>query len=319
MPALPRFSVIIATYNCAHFLIETLESVAAQSLRDLEIIVVDDGSTDDTQARLRPWKDRLRSVEQPNRGVAAAWNAGIRVARGEILAFLGADDHWEPETLERVAEAFDAHPDVGFVALTARTMDVSGRLDGRISGKRTKGRFYSTCSLLWGDSGGASFFFVRRAVMERVGLYDESLRSAEDCDLLLRLSFATRMMNLAEPLIRHREHAASLSQDRRTNARCWIRVLEKLARERPEFVARHRWTWHRALGKEQLRLGRETLAHGDPGAATWREARGWLARSIRTFPFFPRAFVYWGWSVIAPSTFRSWRRREVSRRLARSG
>jgi hypothetical protein len=132
------------------------------------------------------------------------------------------------------------------------------------------------------------------------------------------MSFETKMMSLEEPLLRYRVHPGSLSRDGRLNARCWMRILDKLEEERPGWVRDHPWAIRRARGKALLRLGRETLAHGDPGRATWREARSLLGRSIGTYPFFIRAWVYWVWSAVAPSTYHSWRRREQERRLARS-
>lgn len=313
----PRFSVVIATYNNGRYLHETLDSVLAQRYRDFEIVVIDDGSTDDTSEVIKPYLERVRYHRKDNGGAATAWNAGIRRARGDYISLLAGDDHWEPYTLERVAAAFDAHPDVGFVAVNARVMDSRGQLTGAVYGKKSAGRFYTTRSLLWGDPGGASWFTVKREVLDRVGLHDETLRSTEDNDLLLRISFATRMMNIEEPLMRYRVHGASLSRDQRLNAECWLVVLDKLEREHPEFVREHPWVFRRTRAKELMRLGRETMAHGEPGPETWRDSRRLLVRSIRTFPFFRRAYLYLLWSVIAPSTLRGWRRREESRRLAR--
>ena len=314
----PLFSAIIVTYNCGPWISGAVDSILAQTIDDLEIVVVDDGSTDDTAQVLEPYLDRIRYIRQENQGVAAARNTGVRESCGRIPVFLDADDAWEPTALEKVAAAFEAQPEVGYVSFTARAMDVDGNLTSRIIGKKSPGPFYNTKDLLGRDSGRASWFAVRREVKERVGPYDEVLRSAEDCDIALRLSFETRMMNLQEPLLRYRVRPGSLSRDGRLNARCWIRILEKLAKDRPEFVRDNGWAYRRALGKALLRLGRETLAHGERNPATWKEARSLLARSIRAYPPFVRAWIYWLWSVIAPSTYGYWRRREEKRRLARS-
>src|SRR5271165_4544868 len=96
----PLVSAIIATYNRAYIVHEAIESILAQSYKNIEIIVVDDGSTDDTQEKLRRFGDRIRLLHQPNAGPAAAWNAGIRAARGEIICFLGSDDVWLPTFVE---------------------------------------------------------------------------------------------------------------------------------------------------------------------------------------------------------------------------
>ena len=314
----PSFSVVIPSYNRAGYLPAALDSVFAQKHSDFEVIVVDDGSTDDTRQALEPYMDRICYLYQENRGSAAARNRGIREARGRWIAFLDSDDMWEPETLERIATAFRENPDVGLVALTAREIDENERITGRVHGKNTAGPCYTTKSLLWGDSGSASWFSVRREILDAVGPYDESLLSAEECDILLRISFHTRMMNLPEPLMRFRAHSTSLSQDRRTNARCWIRILEKLEERNPEWVQRNRRIYRRALGKELLRFGRETLAYGGNDPEALQEARATLGRSIRTFPAFRRAYLYWAWAWVAPSTFGSWRRRRMARRQIRS-
>ncbi|MGH9797079.1 MAG: glycosyltransferase family 2 protein [Candidatus Polarisedimenticolia bacterium] len=302
----PRVSVIIPAYNRADLLPATLESVFAQGWREFEIVVVDDGSTDGTAALLASYGDRIRWVAQQNRGVAAARNRGIREARGAFLAFLDSDDLWEPDALGKIMQAFEDHPDAGLVAIMAREITAAGERTGIVYGKRTPGPFFSTAGLLWGDQGGCSWFVVRRDVLERVGLYDESLRSAEECDLCLRLSFVTRMVVVREPLLLRRAHPGNLSRNRLTNARHWIRILEKLRRDHPEFVRAHPRAYRRTLGKELLRLGRGLLASG-AGGASHAEARSALARSIRTFPFFPRAWLYLVWALLAPTTFRRWR------------
>src|SRR5262245_23003010 len=97
----PLISVIIPTYNSARFVIDAVESALAQSYPSLEVIVVDDGSSDDTQERLGPWEGRIKYFYQPNSGPAKARNRGIKEARGDLIAFLDADDQWLPEKLNK--------------------------------------------------------------------------------------------------------------------------------------------------------------------------------------------------------------------------
>jgi len=111
----PRVSVIIPTYNRAQMLVECLESVISQTFTDYEVIVIDDGSTDDTGELVKPYLDRIEYIKHENKGNAAARNSGLDIARGELIAFLDSDDLWLPGKLEREVDYLDGHPDVDMV------------------------------------------------------------------------------------------------------------------------------------------------------------------------------------------------------------
>src|SRR5262249_36780398 len=162
---------------------------------------------------------------------------------------------------------------------------------------------FTTESLLRGDAGGVLMPLVRRDLLLESGGFDESLTSAADCDMWLRLSFATTMIGLPRPLLLCRAHPARISSDRGENARNWRRTLDKLAAARPEWIRATRWPFRRALGKERLRLGRERLASWDGSAAALREARRALLGSVGAYPFFLRAWLYLAWSALAPRAY----------------
>ncbi len=147
-----------------------------------------------------------------------------------------------------------------------------------------------------GDSGGVLTPMVRRDAVLEAGGFDESLRSAPDCDLWLRLSLENEMVGLDEALLQLRTHDDNLSGDRELNARMWLLILDKLAREAPGFVARHPRAYRRALAKEHRRLGRELLKTSGRDAARLAEARSSLARSLRASPASPRT---WRWLAVA--------------------
>lgn len=307
----PLVSVVIPTWNRAHYLPSAIESALAQTFPDREIVVVDNGSTDDTQRVLERYAGHIRVVVQEQRGVAGARNRGIAEARGEWIAFLDSDDAWEPEALEHLVGEARAHPDAGLVTLRAQSMSADGTLLGTTHGKRSPGPWFTTESLLTGDGGGVLTPMVRRSLYLDLGGFDESLRSAEDVDMWLRLSLCTRMYTSGQPLLRVRMHPESLSRDRSLNARMMLVVLEKFEREHPDWVRAHARPFRRALGKEYLRAGREMLAAcaGEPNLVG--EARRHLARSVASWPWIPRAHVYRAWSWIAPRSFGAWRAREM--------
>lgn len=310
----PEISVVIPTYNRAGLLREAVDSALAQTFRDREIVVVDDGSTDATAEVLASYGDRIRAVRQENRGEAAARNRGIAEARGRWIAFLDSDDLWEPTALERVHAAAERDPDAGLVAMRARAVRADGTRTGRTHGKKSPGPSFTTRSLLMGDAGGILMPMVRRDLLVEAGGFDASIRSATDCDMWLRLSFRTKLVGVPEPLLLVRVHPDNASADKSLNARMWLRILEKLATEQPAWVRAHRWAYRRALGKERLRLGRELLAAWDGSPAALREARAALRASIAAFPFFARGWIYLAWSLAAPGRYASWRRFETRQR-----
>jgi glycosyltransferase involved in cell wall biosynthesis len=312
-----RVSVVIPTYNRLAYLMEALRSVFVQTFSDYEVIVVDDGSTDGTEAALGAYADRIRYLHQENQGAAAARNLGIGRARGEWIAFLDSDDMWEPEALERLTRATEEHPEAGLITSWGRVVDADGRPTDRIVGKRSPGPFFTPESFLEKDSGGVLTPMVRRHLLARAGGYDESLRTAHDCDLWLRLSFLTPMVAVSEPLLLRRVHDENASGDQLLNARMWLRILEKLAQDQPDFVRHHDRLYHRSLGKENLRYGREALARCRDDVDYLAQARLHLRRSLAANPWSRRAWIYLIWSYVAPTTYGGWRRRERRARAPR--
>ena len=113
--AISKVSVAIPTYNRAHYICETIDSVLVQTYKDYEIIVVDDGSTDNTREILKRYGGKIKYFYQANQGQASAWNYAVSQSSGEYIAFLDDDDLWFPEKLERQVEVLDKNPDLGFV------------------------------------------------------------------------------------------------------------------------------------------------------------------------------------------------------------
>ncbi len=197
-------SCIVPVHNGERYLGETLDSIAAQSHRPIEVIVVDDGSTDDSPAIARTHRSGARVVSQPQAGHAAARNRGVAAAAGAFVAFLDADDLWLPGKLARQLAAFDARPELdvvfthleSFLSPDAALDEVNaGELGRTIPG-------YSSVTLL-----------ARRRAFDTVGLFDPSLSHANDRDWFLRAAdagVATEM--IPEVLVRRRLHARNRSR-----------------------------------------------------------------------------------------------------------
>lgn len=219
----PRIDVVIPVYNCARYLEEAVLSAVCQTLAPARILICDDGSTDETPEIARRLSETFPAVEHlrlQHRGVAAARNAGLRVATGDYIAFLDADDVWMPSKLSAQMDVF-AHADtrVGVVHCGYRLIDHEGGPieDGYVAEPSKRGNIFR--DVLFEDyavAGSASAIVVRRAVFKQVGLFDERLFHGEDADMWLRLAYVSHFDYVPEPLVALRIHRDSAQ---RANAR----------------------------------------------------------------------------------------------------
>jgi glycosyltransferase involved in cell wall biosynthesis len=209
---MPLVSAAIITHDRARYLGDAIESVLGQSFRDLELIVVDDGSTDDTQAVVAPYLDRIRYVRQEHSGKAAARNAAVALAGGTYVAFCDSDDAWYRDRLERQLDAFRRSPDVGMVHGHVAIVDERGReLPERTARTRRiftaahrKGATYASYALDCRCF--SSTILLRRDVFDAVGPYDPDL-AIEDYDFYLRLVRDFDVLFLDDaPLAKYRAH-----------------------------------------------------------------------------------------------------------------
>jgi glycosyltransferase involved in cell wall biosynthesis len=223
-------SVIIPAHNVAPFIVETLESLFAQTWRDFEAIVINDGSTDNTEERLAPYRDRIIYVKQNNRGLAAARNAGLRVARGRFIALLDGDDLWEPRFLEELMEMLRDDPDLSVAypnAVFFGSPNFAGRLYQDVfpaAEPVTFDRVLRRECYIFGS------LLIRREALNEVGLFDESLdgHGAEDFELWLRMLLrGHRFRFTREPLAKYRWRRDSLSNSGVGLLSCVISVYEK--------------------------------------------------------------------------------------------
>lgn len=223
----PRVSVVIPAYNAATTLPETLASVFAQTFADYEVIVVDDGSTDPTPALLAAYGDRIRVLRKANEGrPSTTRNLGARAARGELVAFLDADDRWQPEKLARQVALFAANSRLGLVYTAAAVIDASGRVL-RVSSCPHGGRGQIYPLLAVRNMMVGSSVMARRAAIAEAGWYDEELTSIENWDLWIRIARRWEVDCVDEPLTLYRVHERNRSADVELRRRNIFRILEK--------------------------------------------------------------------------------------------
>lgn len=182
----PLVSVVIPTYNRAHMLKDAIDSVLAQTYPNFELLVVDDGSTDDTQALLESYGRRIIAIHQSNKGVSAARNRGIRSASGELIAFLDSDDYWRPEKLAVQLDFFMTRPETVLCQTEEIWIRNGVRVNPKQRHKKLSGMIFEASLPLCLIS--PSAVMMRKALLEEVGVFDETMPACEDYDLWLRIT-----------------------------------------------------------------------------------------------------------------------------------
>lgn len=225
----PRISVVVPCYNQAHFLAETLESVLAQTYPAWEVIVVDDGSTDDTAAVVAAFAGRVKYLRRENGGLSAARNTGLAAATGQLLHFLDSDDSIEPDAYERVAQSVRRNPDADCYHLSWRTIDGGGQ---PLADFRTQALGADALSmLLRGNRFPPCAGMVRRETALRAGLFKVELRSCEDWDFWIRCAAAgARFEPVADAYALYRRYPGSMSTNHPRMWRSGLQVLEDASR-----------------------------------------------------------------------------------------
>jgi len=235
-----KIDVVIPAYNASAFIVETLESVIQQTLAPASIIVVDDGSVDNTAEFVCRFADahptqKIVLISQANKGISGARNAGLKAATAEFVALLDADDLWEADKLVHQAALFqrEGAERLGLVYCDYRLVDENGcavqtrshvgpRLRGRVRQELRAGNLIS---------GSASAVLIRSRVLQDVGLFDEALVCCEDWDLWLRISKDWEVDFVPETLVCIRRHSQSIQRDNRKMLEGDLRIAVKLSDE----------------------------------------------------------------------------------------
>lgn len=225
---MPKVSVVIPAYNAMNYLPATMESLLSQSFDNLEVIVVNDGSSDGTEQWVSQIENpKVKLISQKNKGLAGARNTGISHATGEYIAFLDADDLWEPTKLEKQVNTLEENPEVGLVYTWVALIDEQGKFTGRIFKNNPEGDVWQQL-IEHNIVECGSVAMLRRSCLETVGVFDENLRSfVEDWDLWLRIASRYPFKVVKEPLVYYRQISTSASRNWEAMERSFRMVIEK--------------------------------------------------------------------------------------------
>lgn len=277
-----KVSTIIPSYNCAKFLPDAIDSVLAQTYQDFEIIVVDDGSIDNTknivERYTKRYGEKIRYIYQSNRGLAAARNTGLRHSRGEYIALLDADDEWLSNRLAEGVKGMEENPSVGLVhANSVRISEIGDVI--RVNKRNPRflsGWIFKYLFLRRADISCPTVLF-RKECTDRLGGFDEGLTrlGCEDRELWLRIAKKYPFFYINKILARYRVRGNSMSKDRAKMLKARYYVIDKFSDRRKLFLLRQR-----ALMQVHKELGDEFLEENN-----YEDARREYKKALQFWPF----------------------------------
>ena len=259
---MPKVSVVIPAYNAMTYLAETLESVLRQTFTDFEVLIIDDGSSDQIVQWASGLVDpRVKLMKQENQGVAVARNTGITHAQGEYIAFLDADDLWESTKLEKQVRCLEDNPAVGLVHTWMNLMDERGKSTGRVITSTAEGDAWK--QIVEVNTVMCSTVIARRCCFETVGVFpprDSCPIDVEDWDMWIRIASRYSFAVIKEPLVRYRLHPNNTSKDWQSIEQAYRIVIEKAFNSAASEVL---YLKSRSYGHANLRLAWKCLQSSD--------------------------------------------------------
>jgi glycosyltransferase involved in cell wall biosynthesis len=317
----PTVSVVLTAYNVGPYIAEALRSVLAQTYSDFEIIVVDDGSTDETPTALAPFRHRITYVAQANRGAGAARNTGLRLAKGEFVTFLDADDVWLPNFLEREVRALRRYPRAALAFSGGYQTDSQGHIQrpmlptapeafwawigrhGDLASGSVEGHLYREL-LLRNFIRTPSAVTLRRAILDGTAGFDETMRNGQDYALWVALARRHSFVFVNAPLVKYRVHGGGLSGDDVARGERWERAgVTVLERELARAPAELRAMLRRRIAASYWLLGWRRF-HGN----RFPDARPMFRRCIRYRRSHAGAWIYWAVSFLPATAVQTIRR-----------
>jgi glycosyltransferase involved in cell wall biosynthesis len=312
----PLVSVVISAYNCESYLAQTIDSIVRQNYRPLEIIVVDDGSTDGTRQVCQAYPEIIYHYQR-NAGPSSARNTGIRLSKGKYIAFLDSDDLWPEGKLRLQVEMMEKHPDVGLLSGDMRrfsgsevvvpSMFKNNGFDRNFFGDD----FYAIDAykkiLIRGNYIPTGTVIVRRAGFGKVGYFDENLRHSEDVDVWLRFALHYKLAYSQEIWLLRRDHSSNLTRDSESMNLALIKVLRKHEKQYQSYWRQHGIKSDRLISEKYLNVG---YMHLDKHRLS--QARKYFKKSLsRNFQI--KTFFHWC------ATFLAVPRGEKIRKLRKRG
>lgn len=288
----PTVSVIIPTYNRANLVGKAIKSVLSQTYQDFEIIVIDDGSTDNTEETVKSFNNfKIRYIcHSDNRGISAARNTGIRASRGEYIALLDSDDEWLPEKLDKQIKILqDGPPELGVVYSDLLYIDENGKNMNKLRNPKKEGYIYED---LLGENciGPPSTLLIRKECFHKVGLFDDLVNGMEDWDLSIRIAKYYRFSHIKIPLMKYRLHSNQISKNLRVKNIAAKRILVKYASELEiRRVAHSKHYFH--IGNRFCHMGKT------------KEGQRYLLKAISLYPFYIRYYICMFGSLFGPKCF----------------
>ena len=280
----PLVSVVIPAYNSAAFITETVDSVLQQTYPNLEVLVIDDGSTDNTREVLKPYEEKIEYYRKDNGGPASARNFGIRKASGVYVAFLDADDLWKEEKIDRQVKRFDEMPGTGLVH-TGSVQLKDGKIIERASRHCPNGNVFK--ELFSQNFIGTSTVLVRKECFQSLGLFDtrEGFMAVEDYDMWLRIARKYRIEYIAEGLVYYRVHAEGISRNIDRSYLNEKRVIEEAISRWPQ-IKEEAVSIRKRMAVLYENYGTELLEY-----LNLPEARQKLMESLKYFPLKPDVWI----------------------------
>lgn len=277
---LPGVSIVVPAYNYARYLPFAVESAQNQDYPDFEVVVIDDGSKDDTAEVMKQFGPPVRYVYQENAGLSAARNSGIREAKHDYIMFLDADDELKPGILREMMRIFQGlDPDYGLIGCDRVLIDADGKKLAVAKPAEPEGEILAR-DILMRTRFSPTGALCRKAVFDKVGNFDTSLRSTEDRDMWIRIAEKFRVYYVDQELIHIRKHGSNMSSNAERQSSNMVVVLNA-AHKRGTVPRSNFWLWREVFAYQKFESALMFNGAGRPLKGVWA-----LVQSILSCPWF---------------------------------